>query len=173
MINTYKKQAGFSVLAMLLVVIAMMSAIAFFTLSGGDTTNAVNNSTITNRLVAQASIIRSRILACAIEYPQGNNSTGFRAQYPAATTSTDISTLTCPGANNANLWTLLDGLSPPPVLVGFTNWSYTNDSSSLRITIQPTTVDTKNAMLNIVNSLGVNQTTYAKETTTLTWVLVN
>lgn len=171
MINKYKKQAGFGVLAMLLIVIAMMSAIAYFTLSGGDTTNVINNSNITNRIVSQASIIRSRILACGIEYPQGNNGSGFRAQYPAATTAVDIALLTCPGANNANLWTLLDGLSSPPVLAGFSNWSYVNDGTSLRITIQPTNTDGKNAMPNVVSSLGANQASYTAGV--LTWTLVN
>lgn len=155
---------------MILTLVIIISLISFVALRGTDSNNLLANSSINNNIVAQASLIRSRILACAIEYPNGNNGTAYRTQYPAATSAINAANMTCPGANNANVWTLLDGLDYPKDVDGFGNWQYINDGTSLRIFIV-TTNTTRNILLpTIAGSLG-NQS-FVSNSNTLTWTLV-
>lgn len=87
-------------------------------------------------LVAQANIIRERVLACAIMYPNGDNGTGFHIAYPGGT-GVAVSTLTCPGSS-VNLWTGIDGAMSLPPITGFGVWTYANDATSVRISITTT-----------------------------------
>lgn len=174
MIYKYKKQAGFGIVAMIVTIVGILSVISFFALRGTDTSAVLNNSAITNTIVAQAGVIRARILSCSIEYPTGNNGTGFRPQYPAATTAVNISELTCPGANNANIWTLLDGVTTPIGVNGFNTWQYVNDGTSLRIMITATTPEKISLLPSLVTMLGAAQTSIATTpANTLVWVIVN
>lgn len=174
MINKYKKQAGFGIVAMIVTIVGILSVISFFALRGTDTSAVLNNSAITNTIVAQAGVIRARILSCSIEYPTGNNATGFRPQYPAATSAVNVSTLTCPGAGNANIWTLLDGVSAPISVNGFNAWQYVNDGTSMRIMITATTPEKIGLLPTLVTMLGSNQASVATTpANTLVWVIAN
>lgn len=166
----YKKQAGFGVVAMILTIIGILAVISFFVFRGTDTSSVLNNAAITNNIVSQASIIRSRILSCAIEYPTGDNTTGFKPQYPGATSAVNVSTLTCPGANNANIWTLLDGVTTPLAVNGFNNWQYINDSTNIRISITATTTEKTSLLPTIANMLGSQASINGS---TLTWNITN
>lgn len=164
-----KKQQGFGVLVIILTLVIIISLISFVALRGTDSNNLLANSSISNNIVAQASLIRSRILACAIEYPAGNNGTSYRPQYPAASTATNVSNLNCPGAN-ANIWTLLDGLNYPKDVDGFGNWQYINDGTSLRIFIITTDSNRNIILQKIASTLGPQS--FVSNGNTLNWTIV-
>jgi hypothetical protein len=168
MIST-KKQQGFSILAIILMMVVLVTAVSFLFVKDTDINNTMINSTISHTVVAQAGIVRSRVLACGIEYPTGNNGTAFRVQYPAATVAINISALTCPGAANANLWTLMDGLTLPQTVSGFNSWQYTNDAASMRLTLTATSADRISMLPTLVTALGVGASSAGN---TLTWILV-
>lgn len=170
----FKKQRGFGILAVILTIVVLIGFVSFVTFKKSDSSNLISNTNTINTLVSQASIIRSRILACGIEYPTGNNGTTYRVQYPAATTLTDISNLTCPGANNANIWTLLDGLSAPLQINGFNNWQYINDGSGMKLSITAVNVNKGSLFPQITTALGSGQASYNNLDTIpiLTWKIV-
>lgn len=165
------KQRGFGILGLVLTMVVLIASVSFMILKGTDTSNVLNTTSVTNTLVAQAGLIRSRILACGIEYPAGNNGTSYRTQYPAGTAATNASALTCPGAANANIWTLLDGLNAPNTVSGFGNWQYYNDGTNMRITIVANTQDRINMLNTLVRMLGPQASITGGNT--IVWILVN
>jgi hypothetical protein len=92
-------------------------------------------------VVAQASLIRSKLLACTMTYPGGNNGLGFRLAFPAAPTGGLVADLLCPGTGtniNKPLWSTSDGIYAPRTLNGLSAWSYAHDAASIRIRISAT-----------------------------------
>lgn len=164
-------QKGYSVLAVLLMTAVLITAVSFVAFGRADPTNVISNSAVTQTVTAQAGIIRSRILACGIEYPTGNNGTIYRTQYPSGITATNVATLTCPGAANSNIWTLLDGVTPPNRVNGFGIWQYTNDATNMRLTLVANNPDRIALLPTLVTLLGSAQTTIVGGNT-LSWVLV-
>lgn len=146
------KQQGVAIFAMILIIVAIATAVSFLILRQGETNNLLNNMTISNTVVAQASLIRSSVLACPLEYPSGNNGTGFNVSYPKAITPVNAVDLVCPGAS-ANLWTLNDGASSPVAPNGFGQWTYINNSSGIKISLVASTDRIQN-LSTIVTRLG-------------------
>lgn len=109
-------------------------------------------------LLDQATLIRGRIIGCAVSFPGGDNGTGFRLQYPAALVATPVRDLTCPGQTGANnLWTGTGGLTLPAPPKVFTDWEYENSGSGLIISIRSTSstdTTTQGVMDNIAMRLG-------------------
>jgi hypothetical protein len=131
---------GFVAIGLLVLIIALMALIGIAIAKGSNMFNkatAINN-TIT-QLVAQANLIRQKIVQCATEYPEGDNGTSYHKPYPSGS-GVLVSTLTCPGApaGGNNLWSGIDGVFLPQTPTGFNSWVYTNDATSVRISIQTT-----------------------------------
>lgn len=93
-----------------------------------------------DELVQQASLIRSKIIACTVQYPGGNNGLGFRLQFPAAPVSGAVADALCPGNPNVSksLWNPADGTYMPRQLAGFSAWGIAHDATSMRISITTT-----------------------------------
>lgn len=133
---TVQKRRGF-ILGVVVWALAVLSAIMVGysiipkhakSLYATDTTPIVYNAVIATK---------SKILTCYMLYPSGDNGTGFNIPFPAATTETDISLLTCPGdpSANQNLWTGNNGVFIPKLPNGFTGPVYKNDASGIYIKI--------------------------------------
>lgn len=165
-----QRQSGFSVLVALMATALLVSALTV-ALTGGSGGFSMSGMLAGNNkatLVAgQAALIRSRILQCAIEYPSGNNGTGFRVSYPAAAAITNVSALTCPGSG-VGLWNMSDAVEMPPTIEGFNVWRYVNDATSMRIQIVASNSDTTALLSSIATKLGA-QSSYSGST--LTWIL--
>lgn len=160
---------GFSILVVLLMMslLAITITVAF---SGGDNSvTVIANSVSNNTMAAQASLIRARILSCAVENPTGNNGTNIRISYPGATSAINASSMICPGLN-VNIWTTLDGVVAPVAISGFSNWQYVNDSISIRISTLATSQDRINALPALVSTLGSQA--YISGGNTLVWIIV-
>lgn len=95
---------------------------------------------VSDTLVQQVEIIRSKILACGIAYPAGNNGLGYRTAFPASPGSGLVADLQCPGAPNGAqaLWSGQDGIYAPREAVGLSAWQFAHDASSMRISIEVT-----------------------------------
>lgn len=93
-----------------------------------------------DEIVQQASLIRSKLIACAIQYPGGNNGLGYRAQFPAAPGTGAVADVLCPGNPSVNktIWTAADGSFVPRQMSGFSTWSFAHDATSMRISITAT-----------------------------------
>lgn len=130
------RQQGF--VAYVFVVIAMLSIVAIaaskMSLGGGQ---AQWKFETRKALLDQSNIIRSRVIACGISYPSGDNGSGFHPRFPATPTSGLVVDMVCPGqpAPN-NLWTGVGGMSLRASPGGFSGWKYTNDGANIRISIQ-------------------------------------
>ena len=106
-------------------------------------------------IINQYQIIRSRIISCAIQYPGGNNGTGFHIQYPATPTGNLVSNLTCPGQSGSNnLWTGTGGSQLPLVPPEFNNWTYVNDATSIRISLTAKIGTTDLGAMGMINWLA-------------------
>lgn len=114
-------------------------------------------------LLEQVSLIRARVIACAVSYPAGDPMTNVR--YPATPASTLVSDLNCPGnpATNKNLWSGTGGLTLPAAPRRFNNWTYSyNASTGIRITISPL------AGTSDANAIGVLDTVVTRIGTSAT-----
>jgi type II secretory pathway pseudopilin PulG len=120
------RQAGFSVLTLLLLVVVILGGLVFVVIGSGPNVAGQMNAQKTAQLVAQAQLIVHRIVKCATDYPTGNNGTASHKAYPldANPGARGIETLTCPG-NSQNLWSGVDGVYPPVQPGGFDGWTYT------------------------------------------------
>ena len=128
-----KREQGYGVLLTIMGVATVASALAVSLTSASDATSMMRNQSQVSTLVAQASLIRSRILQCGIEFPEGDNGTAFRLPYPAEPNpSPAVSLLTCPGSGES-LWNSADAVSMPTEVSGFAAWSYSNDAVGLSI----------------------------------------
>lgn len=168
------KQKGIA-LAYILAFLALLTlATTFIAKTQRGTAQAISNQENKVALLEQATLVRSRIIGCAVSYPAGDNGTGVRIQYPATPTSGLVRDLTCPGQPGSNnLWTGTGGLTLPSPPKIFNAWRYVNDTSSMRITISasasgdPTTLGIMDA---IAARLGTSAT---RNGDVLTVVLVN
>jgi hypothetical protein len=87
-------------------------------------------------ILGQKDLIVGRLITCRVMFPNGDNGTGYRVQYPAAAVPTSISELRCPGeAVGASLWSGENRVLQPGPIPGFTEWHFTNDSASARLQI--------------------------------------
>lgn len=134
------RQAGFSVLTLLILVISLLAGTTFVLIGNGPNVQGQMNAQKTAELVAQSQLIVHRIVKCATDYPNGDNGTGLHKAYPAGSSIT-VAALTCPGNGNQNLWSGADGIYLPAPITGFGAWTYTNASpASIAITsAQPAT----------------------------------
>lgn len=131
------RQKGFAI-GYLFAALALAGLVAF-QLSKTSRTNAQGDVNFQNRaaLLDQYHLIRSRILACGINFPYGDNGTTFRIRYPATPGSGLVRDLTCPGQDPPNnLWTGLNGLILPAEPPALNPWRYENDATSMRLSIQ-------------------------------------
>lgn len=161
------KQQGYGLLIIVLMTIVLGTVLAASMAGGTSTTSMLSNNNAAQTVSAQAGLIRARILQCAIEYPAGNNATGFRLTYPAAAAITNVSALFCPGSA-LNLWSQSDGVFMPTVPSGFNAWQYTNDATSMRMSITSTTTDRTAILPTIARILGAQASVVGS---TLTWTI--
>lgn len=90
-----------------------------------------------DEIVSQASLIRSKLIACTVSFPGGDNGLGYRLQLPATPSTGKVADALCPGNPNLNksIWSSGDGIFAPRQLAGFGDWTYTHDATSARIAI--------------------------------------
>lgn len=164
------KQQGFSILTFIVITVMLAAVLSATLLGGTDSTRSINNNLVAQQVAAQASLIRTRILQCAIEYPQGNNGS-YRAKYPSAPTIIAISALTCPGSGT-NLWSAL--FPAPAQIDGLGLWQYTNDITSMRLSITTNTADRAALTSAIVKLLGpqASEAITSPTESTVTWVIM-
>lgn len=165
--NMHNKQQGYGILAVVIMTVVLGTVLAASMVGGTSTTSMLSNNNVAQTITAQAGLIRSRILQCGTEYPSGNNATGFRVTYPAAAAITNVSALTCPGSA-LNLWTQSDGVFMPTVPSDFNAWQYTNDVTSIRLSITSTTTDRTAILPTIARILGAQALVAGS---TLTWTI--
>jgi type II secretory pathway pseudopilin PulG len=121
------RQAGFSILTLLMLVGTMAGALAFLVIGVGPNVQGQMDVQKTAQLLAQAQLIVHRIVKCATDYPSGDNSTAFHKAYPSDTNpgALPVTALVCPGSSQ-NLWSGVDGVYAPTTPAGFGDWQYTN-----------------------------------------------
>lgn len=133
-----RKQKGFF-LGYVLGMVAVLGVLTALFSQTTPTSSAMGIWSKVNEIVAQTNLIRSLVAQCATDYPSGDNGTGFRINYPGATTLTSVSSLTCPGAPGVpNLWSGTGGVFLPIAPVGFSAWQYINNGADAHIQIQAT-----------------------------------
>lgn len=135
------RQQGF--ISYVYLVIAMLSivavAVAAMSRNGGQQQWKFETK---NTILDEFKIIRSRVIACGIAYPSGNNGSGFHPRFPATAGTGLVADLVCPGqAAPNNLWTGVGGMMMPAQPGGFSPWRYTNDGTNVRISIGASTLD--------------------------------
>jgi len=136
--NRLSSNAGIAI-GPILFVLAMLGILAsvFAAGSGGSLGSAAVADRITNDIVAQANLIRTKISECQMQYLV--NGTNYASApctndaYPCSdqTNGTDVAVLTCPndpldGTNERSLWTGLRVASLPVPTKGFPSWTYIN-----------------------------------------------
>lgn len=163
-----RHQCGIALLFYVLMVVALVGLLSATLLRGGDALQAFSSGNFVASLNGQAALIRSRVLACAIDYPAGDNGSGFQPRYPAAPTATAVSTLLCPGSGR-NLWNGDDGVNLPPALSGVAPWSYVNDATSIRIAVTAGNGERAALLVDAAAQLGPQAVVAGN---TLTWTLV-
>lgn len=171
--NSKRAQGGYSILVVILMTIALAAVLSASLTGGTSISSMVAGNNAAQTVVAQAGLIRTRLLQCSNDYPTGNNGGLYRRSFPRADTPTLVSALTCPG-NGLGLWAWSDGVSLPSAISGFDAWYYTNDAASMRITVVSNTSDRAGLMPQIVSILGGQASQAgASPTVTLTWVIAN
>lgn len=132
-----RRQSGF-VVAHLFFAIAMMGIVAAgFAAMSRDNASGKWKVETRKTLMAQASLIRDRIILCGVTYPSGNNGTGNHVAYPATPVSGQAVDLLCPGNpdTNKSIWTGRNGAIYPVLPSGFSAWQYVNDATNMRISV--------------------------------------
>lgn len=162
-------------LSYVLAFIALLSiATTFFAMTQRGAAQSLVNQENRVALLEQSTLIRSRIIGCTVSFPGGDNGTGFRLPYPAATTAVAVRDLTCPGQSGANnLWSGTGGLTLPAPPRIFNNWTFVNDATSMRISISaktPGDLNTRAVMDFVVARLGASA---SRTGDTMTVVLMN
>jgi hypothetical protein len=119
---------GLALLSLTLMVIARMNS------QGVDGRRMAETR---DEVVQQAGLIRSKLLACTIAFPGGDNGLGFRLQFPAAPVSGLVADTLCPGNPNANkaVWSQGDGVYMPRTLTNLSAWRIAHDATSVRISV--------------------------------------
>lgn len=124
----------------------------------------------TATVYSAALTIQGKVRMCPIQFPGGNNGTGYSPQYPGATTATAVNAVTCPGRSGYILFTGGDGVFLPPTPSGFTGWNYLNDASGVRIILTSDGNSDRNTILqSVTNKLSSSVATYASNTLTV-WI---
>ncbi|MBZ0158351.1 MAG: hypothetical protein K8I29_19310 [Alphaproteobacteria bacterium] len=129
---------GFVHTHLLAAVLLSATLAAVLARSGRVDATFFTKSGIVSQIVAQANMIRQKVVACSTLYPSGNNGTGNHISYPGGN-DVAVSTLTCPGSGQ-NLWTGVDGQTLPKAPNGFSDWKYINDTTSVRIYLRATSL---------------------------------
>lgn len=136
--RTSHSEQGIAI-AYLLAAIALLGLVAFM-MAKMSNSNVQLQSAFQSKqtLITQYQLIRSRILSCGIAYPAGNNGSTVRVRYPATPVSGNVIDMTCPGQPGANnLWNGAGSVTLRAPPAAFTGWTYANDSTSMRLAIQP------------------------------------
>jgi len=169
--NLYHRRSkvrGFG-LSYILAILGIASAILMaWARVGNQNNDGKKMASLRDEVVGQAGLIRSKLLACTILYPGGNNGLGFRLAFPVTPASGLVSDLLCPGNPNTNksLWTSSDGVFSPRQLNGFSVWSYTHDVTSVRISITATgsgnvpTAALNNSLLRLGSQASITGSTF-------------
>lgn len=168
--NKIRSQSGFAFLPLVIGSALLLSSIVAYTVyrSGRAPVIQIANDTATvNRIYSEYSLIRSVLIACSSAFPAGDNGTGFKPSYPAATTAALVSGLTCPG-NATSIWDSSNLMYAPRVVTGYTAWTYTNNASGLQI--MTTAADATKAAL-LTRALSKIEATASVSSLTLTITL--
>jgi hypothetical protein len=135
-----RHQAGIALSYVLAFIALVAIATTYFATTGRGVARSISNQENKVALLEQATLVRSRIIGCAVSFPGGDNGTGFRLPYPPGTTPVAVRDLVCPGQDGANnLWSGTGGLTLPAPPRIFNDWMYVNDASSMRISISAKT----------------------------------
>ncbi|WP_425953233.1 hypothetical protein [Ralstonia pseudosolanacearum] len=165
-----KNQQGFAVLAALIIAVVLVGALT--QMVALSDTMGLRNQAFGNaaaQVAAQADFIRTRVLLCGSDYPDGNNGTAYRPALPGGTPSIAATAMVCPGTGQ-NLWVGTDGVTLPPSPKFMTSgWWYANDATSARIAIGG-----DQTTLNMAATrLGSNAIVTAGTPATLTYTVSN
>lgn len=128
----------------------------------GHTAAAQQMADTRDVLVSQAHLIRTKLLACAINYPQGDPVSNDTL-YQTSASGVAVSAILCPGTATlvpavaaTTLWSGTDGIYAPGQLTGLSVWTFTHTpamgtASTLTITQvsggNPITAALNNAVL--------------------------
>ena len=135
-VSLSRRQGGFFVsyilsgLALLMLLVAAASSL----FSSGNLAQEVEYRR--EALSAQFAQITNTLLLCGIQYPVGNNGSGFHVVYPAVPVSGLARDLTCPGdvSSAATIWLSGHlGQQLPGIPVGIQDWRYTNTAANISI----------------------------------------
>jgi hypothetical protein len=154
-------QRGVAFVAVLAVIGVMLAVSVAAARLRNATYTAERVEQVRDELLQQAGTIRTKLIACVVNWPAGDNGSGWRAPYPAGAASSAVSALQCPGAPVAlqPLWNGSDGVLPPRAMPDFGTWSYANDGTSMRIWI--TAADHHTATTAAMNSAALRLGTAA------------
>ncbi len=111
--------------------------------SGSTAAKVQRIDTAVASLNAQANMTRQVLTQCALDYPSGDNGTGFTIAYPAATAATALTGLQCPGAPAGfkDFWGGRNGVFEPVAPSGFGAWTYLNNATGVSLTITAASAD--------------------------------
>lgn len=126
-----RAQRGFAVLSYTLATLVLLGITAAVVLvSSNRSSNADQQWVATSKIIAQANLLRQKILDCAGQ--NGNNGTSTHSAYPLGSAIDQVTTvalLTCPYSSQ-NLFSGTDGVFLPPAPTGFATWQYLNSSTA-------------------------------------------
>ena len=172
--RTGRSERGIALSYILAVIALLTVATMFVARTQRGTAQALINQENRLALIDQFGLIRSRVIACAVTYPGGDNGTSYRTPFPAAMTRTVVRDLTCPGQPGANnLWSGTGGLSLPAPPSLYSDWRFVNDAASMRLEISARvggSAIARGVLDGIASRLG-NQASRSGDT--LTIVLMN
>lgn len=147
----HSRQQGFAILSYVLATVAILGATTtMLALSKNSASSIEQQWASASALVAQANLIRNKILDCAAQGGY-NNSNSFPAYPPG--NGIEVKNLLCPstltpGSTTTNqadwnpVFTGRDGVFVPAAPSGFNNWTYTNADGKVRIDIMARTPGT-------------------------------
>jgi hypothetical protein len=163
---------GFGPLGMLLVAAILIGAIGVWISRGQIMPASFAERNAADKLLMQAHGIRAVLDACTQEYPAGSNAVGGRPAFPGGV-GVALDFLTCPGAPAArqSLWNGSYGLFLQPPVTGY-SWSYSNDSSGVRIVATADAVSQVTALQRLASQLGGYQASVDASSRRLTvWIV--
>lgn len=129
-------------------------------------------------MVAQSDLILNMLLLCRTLYPAGDNGNGNpdRRMYPATPgggASGPLDTLSCPGQGGTVIWSGDSRAMAPRALPGYAPWSYTNDGTSIRISITATNAGVpyyQDLLDRVAAKVGTSQAVRNADTLTITLI---
>ena len=135
-ISSRRRSRGFG-MAYAITVLALLSltamAVARFSNQSADSKRMAETR---DELVTQVSLIRSKLMSCALTYPGGDPTTFDPIPPATGPSGVPITTINCPGdpAASKQLWKPADGVFAPRSLTGLTDWVF------IRNAVSPTAV---------------------------------